>query len=116
MSQGPHARGEWPTDEPRRSPTRPHADDGGLSTLIPYTNPRSLVAYYCGVFGLIPLLGFILGPIALVFGILALNYVRRYPTAKGTGHAIVGIVLGALSTAGHLFVVILILLGVLWSR
>ncbi len=109
MTQHPH-------DQRRPYPSHPRGDDSGLSTLIPYTNPKSLVAYYCGVFGLIPVLGFILAPIALIFGILALAYVRRNPTAKGTGHAIVGIVLGALSTAGHLFVLFLILAGVLLSR
>jgi len=45
---------------PRRD--RPSRGDDGLATLIPYRNPKSLIAYYCGVFGLIPILGFILAP------------------------------------------------------
>src|SRR3989442_1081509 len=46
------------------------SSDGGISTLIPYTNPKALIAYYLGIFGLIPCLGAILGPAALVLGIL----------------------------------------------
>jgi hypothetical protein len=116
MTQHPHERGEYPQDQRRPYPSRPQGEDSGLSTIIPYTNPKALVAYYCGVFGLIPVLGFILGPVALIFGILALNYVRRNPTAKGTAHAIVGIVLGTLSTMGHLLLLILIFAGVLLAR
>ena len=94
-------------DQPRRQ--RPIQGDDGLATLIPYRNPKSLVSYYCGVFGLIPVLGFVLGPIALIFGILALKYVGQNPSAKGTGHAITGIVLGSLTILGHVVVLILIL-------
>jgi hypothetical protein len=76
-------------------------DDGGLSVLIPYKNARALVSYYTGVFSLIPIVGLILGPVAVLLGILALTYVRKYPTAKGTAHAIVGIVLGVVTTLAN---------------
>jgi hypothetical protein len=116
-----------PAPAARQRPLRPVEDeyedapsvrrdpgDGGLSTLIPYKNGKALVAYYCGVFSLIPCLGFILGPIALIFGILGVRYAKAYPTAKGMGHAIAGIVLGALTTLGNwgsvLFFVVLALL------
>ncbi|HXG12041.1 MAG TPA: DUF4190 domain-containing protein [Gemmataceae bacterium] len=69
-------------------------DDDAVATIIPYKNPKALLAYYFGVFGLIPCVGAILGPAALVLGILGLRYVRQHPTAHGTGHAIAGIVLG----------------------
>src|SRR5207248_1191730 len=77
---------------------RKTADDGGVSTLIPYKNGWALAAYYCGVFSLVPLLGHLLGPLALLFGILGLVRVSKYPTAKGTAHAIVGLILGLLTT------------------
>jgi Domain of unknown function (DUF4190) len=76
-------------------------NDGGISTLIPYTNPKALIAYYLGIFGLIPCLGSLLGPAALILGILGLRVVQKHPTAKGTGHAIAGIVLGSLETLGN---------------
>ena len=65
-----------------------------VESLIPYKNPTSLMAYYAGVFGLIPCLGFILGPIALILGIIGIVYSGKYPTAGGKGHSIAGIVLG----------------------
>ncbi len=72
-----------------------------VSTIIPYKNVRALVAYYLGVFSLIPCVGLFLGPAALVLGILGLRYVKANPTAKGTGHAIAGIVLGGLTTLAY---------------
>src|SRR5262249_36855674 len=79
---------------------RPRAD-GGISTLIPYKNGRALAAYYCGVFALIPCAGNILGPLALIFGVLGLRFGSQHPTAGGKGHAIAGIVLGLITTIGY---------------
>ncbi len=78
-------------------------DSGGdaVSTLIPYKNGRALAAYYCGVFSLIPGLGLLLGPIAALLGLLGLLYVRKHPTAKGTGHAIAGIVFFIVTLLEH---------------
>jgi hypothetical protein len=70
--------------------------------LIPYKNGYALAGYYCSVFSLIPGVGMLLGPAALILGFLALGYVRKHPTAKGTAHAIVALVLGGLTTLGHL--------------
>jgi hypothetical protein len=105
--QRPRRQDDYDDDEP--------PDDGGVSTLIPYRNGFALGGYYCGVFSLIPGLGMILGPTAVVLGIMALNYVKKYPTAKGTGHAIAALVLGGLTTLGHLaclgFFVVAIIAG-----
>jgi predicted Zn finger-like uncharacterized protein len=104
---------EWDEEEeerprPRRRRRRDDEDDDGndaVSTIIPYKNPMALAAYYCGVFGLIPCVGGILGPIALIFGIVGMRAVKRDPRMHGTGHAIAGIVLGGLETLAHLAVV-----------
>jgi hypothetical protein len=69
-------------------------DRGVVEMLIPTSNPKSLIAYYCGIFGLIPPLGLILGPLALLFGILGIRFAGRYRKAKGGGHSIAGIILG----------------------
>jgi hypothetical protein len=91
----------------RRDPTTE-----AVSTIIPYKNGRALAAYYLGVFSLIPCLGLLLGPAALVLGILGLRFVKANPTAKGTGHALAGIILGGLTTLGNWGVVIVaIVLG-----
>jgi hypothetical protein len=86
-------------DDIARRIRKPSDPTGGL---IPYRNPQALMAYYCGVFSLIPCLGILLGPVALILGFLGLGYVKKHETAGGTAHAIVGIVLGALTTLGHL--------------
>lgn len=77
----------------RRRNIRRESGDEAISTLIPYKNGSALAAYYCGVFAFIPLLGLILAPTAAVLGIRGLLNVRANPNAKGTGHAIAGIIL-----------------------
>lgn len=69
-----------------------------VSTIIPYKNGRALAAYYLGVFSFIPCVGLLLGPAALVLGILGFRYVKANQTAHGTGHAIAGIIMGTLTT------------------
>jgi hypothetical protein len=86
--------------------------DSPVSTLIPYKNPKALIAYYCGVFALIPCLGAVLGPIALTLGILGIQFVNKNPTAKGTGHAITGIVLGVLTTLGNWGMILVTAIGI----
>jgi hypothetical protein len=110
--------------QPRRRSRQDDEDDDdyfddqpdGIAAIIPYKNPKSLVAYYTGVFSLIPILGLVLGPIALIFGILAIRYRQQRPTAGGMGHAITGIVLGSLTTLGHLAVVIFAVVTILFAR
>src|SRR5262249_27657606 len=69
-------------------------EEGVIRQLIPTENPKALVAYYCGIFGLIPPVGLLLGPLALLFGILGLRQAGRDRTGKGGGHSLVGIILG----------------------
>jgi hypothetical protein len=97
MARPPDDPDDWDEDEerPRRRPARGESDEP-IAAIIPYKNAKALIAYYLGVFGLIPCVGSLLGPAALVLGILGLRYVQAHPTAKGTGHAITGIVLGSI--------------------
>jgi hypothetical protein len=108
-SKPPRRRDDDDDDDarPRRRSRRPRQDDT-LSGLIPYKNGMALAAYYCGVFSLIPCVGGILGPLAIIFGIIGLRKVNENPEARGTGHAIAGIVLGSLALLGHLIAVIVI--------
>ena len=71
--------------------------EDALQVLVPYKNTRALLSYYFGVFSLIPFLGNVLGPAALLLGILGIKYANAHPQAKGKGHAIAGIVLGTLT-------------------
>jgi hypothetical protein len=94
-------------DRPRRPRQRARDDDDdndddeegestageAASIIVPYRNGMALASYYCGVFGLIPIIGLLLGPIAFILGILGFLYKRNHPNAHGTGHAIAGIIL-----------------------
>src|SRR4051812_5396531 len=110
-------------DQPRRPPRRRRRDededDGAdevVSTLIPYKNGQALAAYYCGIFSLIPCVGLVLGPTALVLGIFGLRKAKANPRAKGGGHTIAGIVLGSLVLLGHLAVIVLMVIGAASGR
>src|SRR5262245_51057804 len=84
-------------DDPatKSPPAKPRKQGGdGFATVVPYRNGAALVAYYLGVFGLIPGVGFVLGPVAFIFGIVGLIKARKNAKAHGTGHAIIGIILG----------------------
>jgi hypothetical protein len=72
--------------------------DDPVQTLIPYKNVRALAAYYLGVFSFVCVIGLILGPAAILLGFLGYGYGRKHPTAKGTGHAVAGIVFGVLGS------------------
>jgi hypothetical protein len=92
-------------DRPRRRRRRDEDDEDyprvrrkdAVETLIPYHNPSGLIAYYVGVFSLIPCAALILGPAGIVLGIMGLNYRKKNSTAGGAGHAIAGIVLGSIT-------------------
>lgn len=92
-------------DRPRRRRRRDADPTGGL---IPIGNGMSLAAYYCGVFSLIPGVALVLGPLAIIFGFMGLSRAKQYPEVKGKGHSIAGIVLGGLTTLGHLVVIVLL--------
>jgi hypothetical protein len=107
---------EAPEPRRRRAARPPREDDdddvrirqpGAIETLIPYKNPMGLIAYYLGVFSIIPCVGLLLGPAALVLGILGIRYRNKHPTAGGLGHAITGVVLGSLTTLGNWGVAVL---------
>ncbi len=81
------------------------------SGLIPYKNPCALIGYYLGVFALIPCLGILLAPAALILGIFGLRARSQNPLRKGMAHAIVAIVLGGLITLGYLFLLLIPFIG-----
>lgn len=74
--------------------TRAAEEGDATGGVIPYKNPPALVAYYLGVFSLIPFLGAPLGVAALILGILGLKRRREAPAVKGAVHAWIGIVAG----------------------
>ncbi|MFN4258834.1 MAG: hypothetical protein ACK4RK_06020 [Gemmataceae bacterium] len=65
------------------------------SFLIPHGNHPARRSYYCGIIGMIPVLGLVLGPAAILFGLLGVRQAQADPQQGGLAHAIAGTVLGA---------------------
>ena len=106
-----------PVLPPPPVPALPSEDQGDVTGgIIPYKNPHALAAYYLGVFSLIPFLGFILGAIAVPLGISGLRKRARNPVIRGVVHAWVGIILGSLSVAVHLLLILIPLIAAMRRR
>ena len=97
-------------ENPYRASARPEniARPSGISEgdatggLIPYKNPKALIAYYLGVGALV------IFPLGFVSVVLGLADRKRNPAIKGSAHAWIGIVLGGFSflcgTAGFILI------------
>ena len=93
------------TGEPIHTPQQTTTDATG--GVIPYKNVPSLIGYYLAVFSLIPILGLLLGPAAVILGIIGFRGYLRKPEKRGHIHAWVAIILGTLTTAGNIFLLLL---------
>jgi hypothetical protein len=82
-------------DRPRRRRRVRDEEEGDVTGgIIPYKNPAALASYYCGVFGLIPVIGFLLATLAIILGIMGLIKASAHPKARGRAHAVTGIIFG----------------------
>lgn len=81
-------------------PFNPNNPNGGDTTggLIPYKNPKALIAYYLGILSGLPVIGLPLGIAAFVLGIMGLNDRKKNPAIKGSVHAGIGIGCGLIFT------------------
>jgi hypothetical protein len=92
-------------DSPRypAPPTQGDATGG----IIPYKNPKALLAYYFSIGTMLCCITPLpLGIIPLVLGIMGLRDRARNPIIKGSVHAWIGIILGGLSAIGSIFMAI----------
>ena len=109
MSEQNPGSGPPPAEPPTKPPlpprqviitvTGPQGDATG--GLIPYKNVPALVAYYLGVFSVVPVIGSPLGLTAVVLGILGLRKAALQPEVKGKAHALVGIIVGGIFGIGY---------------
>ena len=84
-------------DRPRRRRRRDDEDEADATGgIIPYKNPKALTGYYLGFLSLLPVLGVVLGPVAIYLGIRGVQYASAHPRVRGKAHAIIGIVLGVI--------------------
>lgn len=76
----------------------PPQKDDSIATIIPYKNPPALIGYYLGLFSCLPVLGLIMGPIAIWLGVKGLRRLKLDPQCKGTAHAWIAIISGIIGT------------------
>lgn len=88
----------------------------GFESLIPSKNSSALVAYYLGVFSLIPCFGIPLGITALIMGISGIRYAGEHPEARGKVHAWVGVVLGGLCALANIIFLVIAVVGIMNAR
>lgn len=83
--------------DPTAGPTG-HTQGDATGGVIPYKNPKALLAYYFGIGTMLCCISPLpLGLIPFVLGIMGLRDRARNPIIKGSVHAWIGIVLGGLS-------------------
>jgi hypothetical protein len=95
------ATSEAPADRPAPRPRRPRrrdiVEEGGVfGSFTPWKNPPAVYAYTVALIGMTPVLGLVLGPVAVGFGLAGLVRFRRDPEVKGASFVRAGIVIGAL--------------------
>jgi len=66
--------------------------------IIPYKNGPALIAYYLGIFSLLPVIGLVLAIPAVILGIMGLKKRSANPVIKGAAHAWIGIIMGGIFT------------------
>ncbi len=102
-----------PIQQPVPVPPAPQqANDDSMQALIPTKNKPALIAYYCGVFGLVPFLGLPCAIIAVILGKKGLSQYNANPTPGAKVHAKIGLILGIIELSIFaLFVILMIIIG-----
>lgn len=105
-----------PNHHPQQPPQLPNPGNNneGDATggVIPYKNPKALVSYYLGILSGLPIIGFPLGVIAFILGIMGLRDRRRNPAIKGSIHAGIGIGCGGFFALFWGAILVIIIIGV----
>jgi len=91
------------------APPPPPVQGDVTGGVIPYKNPQALIAYYCSMLGLLPLLGIPFALAAVILGPLGLKRCRHTPAVKGEVHAWIGIVLGWISLLFQIALVVIMI-------
>ena len=93
------------------APPDPAQQGDGTGGVIPYKNPKALIAYYLGIISGLPLIGLPFGMAAFVLGIMGLKARKQNPVIKGSAHAWIGIGCGGLFTVLWGLMVIALIIG-----
>ncbi len=90
-----------------------HTTGDGTGGIIPYKNPKALMAYYLGILSGLPLIGLPFGIIAFVFGVMGLRERSRNPIIKGSVHAGIGIGCGGFFTVFWSLIIVFIIVAIM---
>ncbi len=110
FNQPVHDNGAPPIHPPPLPP-RDFVKGDATGGLIPYKNVPALLAWYFGVFGLIPFLGFPLAIAAIILGVIGLKRRKAHRVVAGGFHGVAGIVLGAFSVGYHGLIIVLMVVA-----
>lgn len=98
---------------PRRPARRRSSEDAETTAANEESNRAALRAYRLSLIGLIPLAGLVLGPVALVLGVLAARKGRADPTFTARGPALAAVFFGVLDSLTNWVGVTLMILGLM---
>ncbi len=84
--------------------------------VIPYKNPKALIAYYLGILSGLPFIGLPLGITAFVLGYQGLQARKRDPAIKGSVHAGIGIGCGCLFSLLWTLLIVALVTGLLFGQ
>ncbi|HWE92520.1 MAG TPA: GYF domain-containing protein [Tepidisphaeraceae bacterium] len=81
-----------------QGPRQPNiGDDAGMRMLLPVGRSGwAIAAGYMGLFALFPFCSVLFGPLAIIFGSIALRDIKRNPSRHGKGRAIFGLIAGSI--------------------
>ena len=79
---------------PRKRRDSGVAREAAANPWIHSNNRLALAAYRCGIVSMIPFFGLLLGPLAIILGLLGRRSERKQPSERGAGQAMAAIVLG----------------------
>ena len=82
-----------------------------IEHVIPVRNVPALLAWYFGVFSLIPIIGLILGVIALILGIIGIKKSRDPKIGVGFWHALIGLLIGGICMLLWTIALVMIIAG-----
>lgn len=103
--------GDTISQRSRRAPASASGRDDGWS--FSPTNSSGAEAYRYSLYGLIPLVGLVLGPMALLHGIRGLRLGRADSAARDTSQAMAGVLLGTFELLTNGIGLVLLVVGLI---